>query len=247
MTDTLAGASALSGRGERTRERILGAALELFRERGYDATTMRMIASAAGVSLGNSYYYFPSKDHLVQAFYWRMHIDRVEASRQGLVGERDLLRRLRLVMRARLDVVGPYHAVSGTLFRTAADPQSPLSPFSASSGSTRRASIDFLRSVVAGSDARIPRDVAPTLPHLLWLYELGLVLFWLHDRSEHQRSSYELVDDTTDAIVRLLSLANLPGLRALRKRLLHWVSDLIEEPPSLPPATTEGAEGEVHT
>jgi len=63
-------ATALSAKGERTRERILDVALDLFRERGYEATTMRMIAKAAGVSLGNSYYYFPSKDHLVQSFYW---------------------------------------------------------------------------------------------------------------------------------------------------------------------------------
>ena len=229
MTELVPTEGSLSSKGERTRERILETALEHFRERGYDATTMRSIATAAGVSLGNSYYYFPSKDHLVQAFYWRMHTDRVAAVGDRLHSERDLLWRLRLVMRARLDVVAPYHAVSGTLFRTAADPASPLNPFSSSSSPTRRASIAFLREVVEGSDARLPRDVRPVLPHLLWLYELGLILFWVHDRSEHQRRSYELVEDTTEAIVRLLSLATRPGLRAIRRRLLHWVSDLIEE------------------
>lgn len=222
-------AAPLASKGERTRERILDVALSLFRQHGYEATTMRMIAAAAGVSLGNSYYYFPSKDHLVQAFYERMHIDLVEACR-GILDDQVALRaRLRLVMRARLDVLRPYHAVSGTLFRTASDPQSPLNPFSDASGPTRRASIDFLQEVIARSDARLPRDVAATLPHLLWLYELGLVLFWVHDRSPEQRRSYELVDDATDTIVRLLALAHLPGLRTIRKRMLHWVSTLINE------------------
>jgi AcrR family transcriptional regulator len=230
------GGAALSSKGERTRGRILDAALELFREQGYEATTMRAIAAAAGVSLGNSYYYFASKDHLVQAFYWRMHGDRVAASRDFLTRERDLLRRLRFVMRARIDVVAPYHAVSGTLFRTAADPHSPLNPFSESSAPTRRASIEFLREVVRGSAARLPRDVAPTLPHLLWVYELGLVLFWLHDRSPGQRRTYELVDDSTDAIVRLLALATLPGLRTIRRRMLAWVSAIIDEEPAAAPA-----------
>ena len=216
-------------RGQQTRARIIDTAYRLFSRHGYEATTMRMIAAAADVSLGNSYYYFPSKDHLVQAFYEQMHVDLVEACRGSLDSRGSLRARLRMIMRARLDVLRPYHAVSGTLFRTAADPQSPLNPFSNASGPTRRASIDFLQEVIGGSDARLPRDVAPTLPHLLWLYELGLVLFWVHDRSPEQRRSYELVDDTTDAIVRLLALANLPGLRTIRKRMLHWVSTLVNE------------------
>lgn len=219
----------LSTKGERTRERILESALDLFRERGYDATTMRMIAEAAGVSLGNSYYYFPSKDHLVQAFYWRMYEERVSAVTDRLTGERDLLRRLRIAVRGLLDVIAPYHTASATMFRTAADPSSPLNPFSASSARTRGASIAFMREVVSGSDARLPRDVAPVLPHLLNLYELGVILFWIHDRSEKQRRSYELVDDSTEAIVRLLSLSTRPGLRAIRRRMLHWVSDLVTE------------------
>lgn len=219
-----------NSKGERTRERILQAALELFREQGYEAATMRTIAQAAGVSVGNTYYYFASKDHLVQAFYDRMHSERVDACRDALAVERNLLERLRLVMRARLDVVRPYHAVAGPLFRTAADPRSPLNPFSEASRPTRTASIAFLRDVVRGSDRRLPRDVAATLPHLLWLYELGLVLFWVHDRSPGQQRSYELVEDSTEAIVRLLSLAGLPGLRAVRMRMLKWVSELIAEP-----------------
>lgn len=221
--------ASLSTKGERTRERILESALELFREHGYDATTMRMIAEAAGVSLGNSYYYFPSKDHLVQAFYWRIYEERVSAVADRLSGERDLLRRLRIAVRGLLDVIAPYHTASATMFRTAADPSSPLNPFSASSARTRGASIAFMREVVSGSDARLPRDVTPVLPHLLNLYELGVILFWIHDRSAKQRRTYELVEDSTEAIVRLLSLSTMPGLRTIRRRMLHWVSDLVTE------------------
>ena len=42
-------------------------ALRLFRERGYEATTMRAIAKEAGVSVGNAYYYFGSKRDLYLA------------------------------------------------------------------------------------------------------------------------------------------------------------------------------------
>ena len=42
-------------KGEQTRALILDAALQIFHERGYEATTMRAIARKAGVSLGNAY------------------------------------------------------------------------------------------------------------------------------------------------------------------------------------------------
>ena len=42
-------------KGERTKQAILDAALELFREHGYEATTMRMVAETAGVPLALDY------------------------------------------------------------------------------------------------------------------------------------------------------------------------------------------------
>ena len=40
------------GKGEATREKILDTAIGLFRERGFDETTMREVASQARVALG---------------------------------------------------------------------------------------------------------------------------------------------------------------------------------------------------
>ena len=41
-------------RGERTRELVVGTALRLFQEQGYDHTPMRKIATEAGLSPGNA-------------------------------------------------------------------------------------------------------------------------------------------------------------------------------------------------
>ena len=60
---------ARSAKGERTRERIHACAVELFGLRGYERTTMRMVAERAGVNVALSYRYFPSKEHLVLEFY----------------------------------------------------------------------------------------------------------------------------------------------------------------------------------
>ena len=51
-----------TAKGEQTRTAIFETALELFRDRGFDRTTMQDIAVAAGVAKSAAYYYFPSKE-----------------------------------------------------------------------------------------------------------------------------------------------------------------------------------------
>jgi AcrR family transcriptional regulator len=50
---------------QRTRERIVEAALELFDERGFDGTTIADIAEAAEIAPRTFFSYFPSKDDVV--------------------------------------------------------------------------------------------------------------------------------------------------------------------------------------
>lgn len=54
-----------------TRDTILGAALDLFAERGFHGTSMPALASAAGVAAGTPYRHFESKEELVNAVYAR--------------------------------------------------------------------------------------------------------------------------------------------------------------------------------
>jgi TetR/AcrR family transcriptional repressor of nem operon len=49
------------------RERLIAAAAETFYAAGVEKTTLADIAAAAGIPLGNVYYYFKTKDALVQA------------------------------------------------------------------------------------------------------------------------------------------------------------------------------------
>src|SRR5262249_61561005 len=81
------GEQAKTSRGEQTRALILETALDLFKENGYEETTMRAIAQRAGVALGNAYYYFRSKEHLIQAFYGRTHQELAGAARSILERE----------------------------------------------------------------------------------------------------------------------------------------------------------------
>src|SRR5882757_768654 len=85
-----------------TRQRILDAALSLFRKKGFEAATMRDVAQEAGVATGAAYYYFPSKDAIVTEFY-RQSCDEMQPKIEAaLKGAKGLEQRLRELIRVKL-------------------------------------------------------------------------------------------------------------------------------------------------
>lgn len=136
--DAVAGRTiARTPKAERTRDAILTAAIELMRDEGYERATMRAIAERAGVSTRNAYYYFRSKEELVQAFYARTHDEHLAAARPRLADARGLRGRLLATMSAKLETIEPHHPFAGVLLRTTADPASPLNPFRSESRPVR--------------------------------------------------------------------------------------------------------------
>lgn len=218
-------------KGDQTKALILETALEIFRERGYEETTMRAIAEKAGVALGNTYYYFRSKEYLIQAFYQRLHDEHLAASLPALEKKETLKARLLTVMRLRIEVMKPYHQFAGVLFKTAAHPHSPLNPFSDESDPVREQSIALFAKVVEGTKARIPKDLREELPYLFWIYQMGIVLFWIHDPSRNHRRTYRLIDHTVDLLDKLIHLASNPFMRPLRKQALRLVDEIREALP----------------
>lgn len=216
----------LTPRAEQTRAAIVEAALRLFRETGYEAATMRAIAREAGVSTGNAYYYFGSKDELIQEFYLRNHAEHATACRKVLETEQDFSGRLRGTLHALIQVLNPYHAFAAAFYKNAAEPTSPLSPFSKESSPARVASIALYRDVADGSSARIDRELRAELPELLWLYSLGIVLFWVHDTSPDCAKTYRLIDATVPLADRLVSLARIPVLRGTMREVVAIISEI---------------------
>ncbi len=213
-------------KGDQTRALILDTALTMFRERGYEQTTMRGIAEKAGVSLGNAYYYFRSKEHLIQAFYQSLHDDHLAVALPALEKADTLKARLLAVVRLKIEVMKPYHQFAGVLFKTAGDPQSPLNPFADEANSVRVASIQLFEKVIEGSTSKIPKDLKAELPYLLWVFHMGIILFWIHDRSPKHRRTYRLIDHTVELVDRLIYLASNPFMRPLRKQALRLVDEL---------------------
>lgn len=215
-------AGAPPAHGERTRELILRTALRLFAERGYERTTMRAIADAAGVSVSNAYYYFRSKDQLLQEFYAEIQRRHREESAEAL-GRTGLGDRLRGVLHAGVTVMSPYHDFAGSFLGVAINPRSPSSPFSVESAAAREAAIALFRDVVEGSKPAVDRQVRADLPELLWLAHLGVTLYWVHDMSYEQDRTRRLIDLATPFVGRLIRLSRLPGMRPITTDLLWLV------------------------
>jgi hypothetical protein len=57
---------------------------------------------------------------------------------------------------------------------------------------------------------------------------MGILYFWIFDRSPGRLRTLEVIDQTTDLMVRLLGLANLPVLRGSRKKILNLVRSVAQ-------------------
>lgn len=57
----------MGNKGEALRQRIVAAADELFYQQGYENTSFSDIADTVGISRGNFYYHFKSKDEILNA------------------------------------------------------------------------------------------------------------------------------------------------------------------------------------
>jgi len=80
------------GSHKRVQERLLDAAEELFCEHGFDVTTVRELAAAAGCNIASVNYYFGGKEKLYVEV-WRRHLLRMRdtriASIQKVVSQND--------------------------------------------------------------------------------------------------------------------------------------------------------------
>jgi AcrR family transcriptional regulator len=203
-------------KSEETRTRILEAALAVFRERSFERATMREIATAAGVAVGAAYYYFESKDAIVMAFYERSQGEMRPQIEARLEECKTLESRLRAVISTKFECFGPNRKLLGAL-SAHSDPEHPLSPFSKETSEIREQDIGSFARAVADSGVKLPASIEPYLPRLLWMYQMGLILFWVYDRSEEQRRTMVLYEKTLKMILVALKLAGIPLLRPLHR------------------------------
>lgn len=211
-------------KSDATRAQILDVALDLFRRHGFDATTMRGIAAKAGVSLGSAYYYFESKEDLVMAFYEQTMEAMAPRLEAALAAHDGFENRVAALLEVKFDYFQTSRTFLGALLRHAADPRNRLSPFSEATRHICDRDQEFFAQAIARSrEMRLPAELAAHLPRLLWLYQMGLILYWIYDRSPGQRQTRILREKSLSLLVSILKMSRFALLKPLRSKIVELI------------------------
>jgi AcrR family transcriptional regulator len=216
-----------TAKSDETRGRIMAAAIELFRRQGFDATTMREIAAEAGVATGAAYYYFDSKDAIVLAFYDQAQKEMEPLLQEALRAGKDLKPRLAALLEVKLRYFAPNRGLLGTL-ASHVDPAHPLSPFSAQTSEIRERDMHYFGRALEETRVRITSDLQPHMPRILWMYQMGIILFWLYDRSQGQQRTRALIEKSLTIVVRLIKISGFPLMRPVRRMVVELVETVAE-------------------
>jgi AcrR family transcriptional regulator len=198
--------------GEHTRRHLFEVAVRLIATRGWQATTLRDVAHAAGVSVGLLYRYFPSKRAVVLSLYDELSAEfaaRATHLRPGRWRER-VLEALELS----LEVLGPQRSTLAALVPVlVGDADEGL--FAPRTAFSRlRVQAVFVQAVVGATDA--PRgELGPVLGRLLYLLHLAVLLWWLLDRSPGQRATAALLGLLERALRLAAPALRVPGVPGL--------------------------------
>lgn len=82
-------------------ERIVEAAIELFHQHSYEATSLRQVADAVGLQVGSLYNHISSKEELLHRIMRQVMVDLIDYTRSAMeAGEDDVLAQIMAFMRA---------------------------------------------------------------------------------------------------------------------------------------------------
>src|SRR5918994_985060 len=208
----------LTPKARRTRGRILEAALGLFADRGYEATTMRDVAREAGASLGLAYRYFASKEEFALALYMGLAEGSEEWARDGLVGG-TVAERFETAMVAKLDQVSPHRGPLAALLSRALDPDSPHPALGEGTAAVREKMGGVFLEVVRGASDAPGEKQARELGNVLYALHLAILLYWFHDKTTDARATRDLVGSAREALRYLRPALRLPPMSRVLSRL----------------------------
>jgi len=178
-------------KGQIAHDRILECALRLFGSQGYEETTMRDIAEAAGYSPGLAYRYFARKEEMVLLLYHRLAEDLEVQTR--LLPTDSLAERFQAVVTRHFALIAPYRDTFSSLFGTALNPHSEAGVFGKSTADIRCQCREIYLRVIQGAKDAPHASQQADLATIFYGAHLALVLFWLIDQSSNTARTQRLL------------------------------------------------------
>ncbi len=212
----------LTPKAKQTRATILSAAIRLFVENGYEKTTMRDIAAAAGSSLGLAYRYYPSKGHLVLSLYDQIatefdnHLDELPSGNAA--------DRFAAAMQLKFRLMEPYRAAFGAILGVVLSPESGVAVLGDEAAETRAIAQRSFSRIVLGSRDAPKQPQADQLTDLFYTGHLLLLLFWVSDRTPGYKSTQDLLSSARDVLAFVRPMMMLPQVAGMLTRITQAMS-----------------------
>lgn len=191
---------------DRTRRALLKAAADLMVRDGFDATSMKQIARAAGVGDATIYHYFPSKEQLLLDF-MALQVDDalVQWRATPELAQFQLQEQLQSLIDALLaQLLAEREFVALLTQRLRGSAASTLWGQALPGRDTLAAAFTALLEQAQSAGEVAPMAFSRAVGALLADFTLGVVLFWLRDTSAHFGDTTRLVDLCLDLLVLVL-------------------------------------------
>ncbi len=190
---------------KKNRLQIIGVAVEIMIDKGFKAATMRAIAKEAGIGDATIYNYFPTKEAILFAYYEEKLNECVARMRKiEKFNEFTLHEQLQTLFETLLELFLPDREFIALSFKRIF--------FALSQNAEQLNAIqDLFEKIVddiftaAIEVNEIPAQVfQQIIYHLLWDYYVGIIIFWLNDRSDQFADTSMMIDKTMDLFCSLL-------------------------------------------
>lgn len=183
-----------------TRQKILDTARRLFADNGFQATTTRDIAVAAGIATGTLFNYFQTKEAIIACLVSEAGSDAVAQFQVSRQESESLVEDLFALVVTGMRKLKSLRMHLPSLLATSL---SPLA--SGTSGETVAFRVDHLEAVASLAKVRDCGEMPPVALQLYWTLYTGILVFWANDQSPKQEDTLALADHSLNMFVSWLS------------------------------------------
>lgn len=200
-------------KGRQTQAKLLATALDCFAAEGFKASSMRAIATNAGVSLSHAYYYFKSKEDIVAQLLLNLRKEQYEQAIDALDDGNTLESNIRAALDAGVNALTPYHDFGPAFLKV-------LLSRDAEDDEISRVELELWERVVSGARPLPPLGIRRDLPKFLLLASRQVFSAWAYDQSPTQRRSRKLIRNLAPVVAKFAVLCRLPVVRSLFEDVL---------------------------